>query len=265
MPHHVIKRAGLSIFALFAFALSPALSADVIVAPAFEPEASTWKYQITAYGWATSIDGRVGVAGLPPSPVHMPFSRILSHLDGALMSSIYATNGSWSLLGDVMWAKLSAKTNLNDLPNTLVEAAQKQLTASAFLGYRLPIGGSDLDVSAMVGLRYNRLTVDLNVQPGFLPLAFGRTWVKSWYDPIIGVTARYRINRDWFLTLIADLGGFGAGSRLTAQGFAAIGYNWNEQWSSSIGYRALYTDYRSNGFVYRVTQHGPIMTLAYRF
>ena len=109
------------------------------------------------------------------------------------------------------------------------------------------------------------LTLDLSVQPGFLPLAFDRRWVKAWADPIVGVAARYRVNNDWFLTGIADVGGFGVGSRLTAQGVAAVGYNWNANWSSSIGYRVLYTDYRAGGFSYRVTQHGPFTTLSYKF
>lgn len=230
-----------------------------------ETAGDAWKFQITGYGWASGIDGKVGVAGLPPSGVHVPFSKLLSHLDGGLMGAFYATNGTWSVLSDLMWAKLSAKTNLNDFPRTSVEATQRQLTASGFVGYRLPVGNSDLDLSAIAGVRYNRLTLDLTVQPGFLPLTFSRTWVKSWADPVVGLTARYKINNSWFLSGLADVGGFGAGSRLTAQGLAAVGYNWSASWSSSLGYRVLYTDYSSNGFVYNVTQHGPFVTLAYRF
>lgn len=230
-----------------------------------EPGAGIWKFQITGYGWAAGVNGKSGVAGLPPSDINLPFSKILSHLDGALMSAFYATNGTWSVLGDIMWARLSAKTNLNDLPRTFVEVGQRQLTASAVVGYRLPVGGPELELSATAGMRYNRLTLDLSVQPGFLPLAFDRRWVKAWADPIVGVAARYRLNNDWFLTGIADVGGFGVGSRLTAQGVAAVGYNWNANWSSSIGYRVLYTDYRAGGFSYRVTQHGPFTTLSYKF
>ena len=51
----------------------------------------------------------------------------------------------------------------------------------------------------------------------------------------------------------------------TAQGFASIGYQWTPSISTSVGYRAIYTDYRDGGFLYSTTQHGLYSSLAYHF
>ena len=63
----------------------------------------------------------------------------------------------------------------------------------------------------------------------------------------------------------ADVGGFGVGSRFTTQGFASVGYRWTESISTALGYRAIYTDYRKDGFSYRATQHGVFSSIAYHF
>ncbi len=65
--------------------------------------------------------------------------------------------------------------------------------------------------------------------------------------------------------MIGDVGGFDVSSRLTAQGFAAIGYRWTPSFSTSLGYRAIYTDYVKGGFEYDITQHGVFAGAAYRF
>jgi hypothetical protein len=263
-----MKRGGLIAMGFLAgSAVSQSLAADappVFVANPY-PAANVWKYQITAYGWATSLNGNVGVANLQPSPVDVPFTKLIGKLEGAFMGAFYATNGQWSILTDLMWAKLSDKVLLNTPGGTQVKATQRQLIASGYVGYRLPVGSENFDLSLLAGLRYTRLTLDLTVQPGFLPLTFAREWERNWIDPLIGVSARYRINEKWFVNAVADVGGFGVGSKFTAQGFAAVGYNWTPSISTALGYRALYVDYRRAGFSYKMTQHGPFMSLAYHF
>lgn len=259
-----------TVLALLAGTATSLNAADIPVPPSVSVTppyilADSWKYQFVSYGWLTSLKGKVGVANLPPSSVDVPFSKLVQNLEGALMGAFYGTNGQWSFLTDVMWAKLSANTMLNTPGGTLVKATQRQLIASGYVGYRLPFGGDALDISALAGLRYTRLTLDLAVQPGFVPLAFERKWVKDWLDPVVGVSARYKINEKWFVNALADVGGFGVGSRLTAQGFAAVGYNWTASISTAIGYRALYVDYRDSRFSYKMTQHGPFMSLVHHF
>jgi hypothetical protein len=64
---------------------------------------------------------------------------------------------------------------------------------------------------------------------------------------------------------LADIGGFGVGSKLTAQGFIAVGYNWTDTVSTAIGYRAIYTNYENDGFVYDTTMHGVFSSVGIHF
>jgi hypothetical protein len=61
---------------------------------------------------------------------------------------------------------------------------------------------------------------------------------------------------------VADGGGFGVASDIPLQGTATVGYNWTDTISSSLGYKALDTDYSEDGFRYDATQHGMFMRLA---
>lgn len=131
-----------------------------------------WRFQATAYGWATALDGEVGVRNLPPVDVNLDFLDVLKRLDGALMGSVLATNGEWLILTDLVWAKLSDDALVKPpgtrrpalatlLPGTQVEFDMRQLIASGVLGYRLPTVSPDLELYATAGLRYQRLTAQL--------------------------------------------------------------------------------------------------------
>ncbi len=259
------------------FGATASVGADLVSAtvPVLQPP-SIWQFQATAYGWATALNGETGVRNLPPVSVDLTFGDLLKKLNGAVMGSFLAKNGDWMILTDLVWASLSddAVVKLPGIrhpvlaaiaPGTKIDFKMRQLIASAIVGYRLPLGGSDLDVYATAGVRYQRMTAEIDALPGLIPVTLNRRGVESWADPIIGVTATWRINDRWFANVIADVGGFGVGSRFTAQGFASVGYRWTESISTALGYRAIYTDYRNDGFSYRATQHGVFSSIAYHF
>jgi hypothetical protein len=237
---------------------------------------SAWQFQATAYGWATAINGEVGVRNLPPVDVNVDFLDVLKRLDGAFMGSFLAKNGEWMVMTDLVWAKLSddALVKLPGtrrpvlaalLPGTHVELGLRQLIASSIVGYRLPFVSPDVELYATAGVRYQRLTAQLKATPGLIPITISRGGVEDWADPIVGLAFNWRITDRWFANALADIGGFGVGSEFTAQGFANIGYKWTPSISTSIGYRAISTDYRDGGFRYSTTQHGLYSSLAYHF
>ena len=78
--------------------------------PAPPPASSTWQFQAIGYGWATAINGEVGVHNLPPVDVNADFPDVLKRLDAALMGSFLAKNGEWMVMTDLVWAKLSDDT-----------------------------------------------------------------------------------------------------------------------------------------------------------
>ncbi|MFT0858593.1 hypothetical protein [Ancylobacter sp. G4_0304] len=231
---------------------------------------SDWRYQATFYGWLTAIDGDVGVRDLPTSPVNASIGDVLGNLDGALMGSFLATNGKWLFLADLVLAKLSHGENVGVFGNSRLDAELDQTIATGAVGYWLPLGIQNVDIAATVGLRYVDLSADLSLTPALLPVTVSRSQSESWVDPTIGLVATWTINEKWFVNAIADIGGFGVGSKLSSTGYLGVGYMWTPSVSTAIGYRYLYEDYESsngNGgsFRYNTTMHGPTVSLAWHF
>lgn len=254
------------------FAGSPAArAADAPVATAPAAAATDrWEFQATVYGWATSLDGDIGVRQLPTVPLHASFTDLISHLEGTLPVAFMAKKDGWTLLFDFFWTDLGTDTSLGTPAQAVASATLKQTIASAVFGYRLPVGGPDFDLSATAGFRYQRLSLDTSIVALAAPYGFSESDVRDWLDPVFGLMLNYRFNDKWFLNALADVGGFGLGSKLTSQGFIAVGYNWTASWSTALGYRALYTDYQSitgpdANFRYNTTIHGPFMSVAYHF
>lgn len=239
-------------------------------APAPVETASDWHFQATMYGWATSIDGNVGVRNLPALPVHVSFPEVLSNLDGALMGSFLASNGQWLVLADLVMAKLSHTDQFGLLGGTSLEAELSQTIASGAVGYWLPLGIPNLDLAVTGGIRYMRVASEISLTPFGLPLTLSRSQSQSWTDPTVGFAAHWAIDARWFVNATADIGGFGVGSKLSSNGYAGVGYMWTSSLSSAIGYRYLYEDFEGPGanggsFRYRTTMHGPTMSLAWHF
>lgn len=244
--------------------------------PAPPPPHAGWTFQATAYGWATGLTGDVGIRNFPPVRVDISFFDMVKDLKGAFMGSFLAKNDQWLILTDLVWADLSANAVVQPRgirrpvlaeisPGTGVKLEQRQAIASGLIGYRLPSPSSDLELHATAGVRYQRLTTKVKVTPGLIPLTLSNETTIDWADPVFGVSLQYKISDRWFFNALADIGGFGVGSQLTAQGFAALGYKWTESISTAVGYRVIYTDYRSDKFNENLTQHGLFTSIAAHF
>lgn len=250
---------------LLAATAGTALAADLEPVPA-APVAPTqdWRFQATIYGWAAGVSGDVGVRGRQPQDIDVTAWDALQHLKGAVMASFGAEYGNWLFLTDLMWTKIADDQQVGRNGGSL-DFVQKQLTASALVGYRLPIDVANLNVSATAGFRYQRLTAELNLDAADPAFSFDEEGTKQWIDPTIGLALHYDINDRWFINALGDVGGFDVGSKFTSQGFATIGYNWTKTISTAIGYRVIYTDYDKDGFVFDTTEQGIFTSLGVHF
>ncbi|MFG1206807.1 hypothetical protein V5F79_08620 [Xanthobacter flavus] len=251
----------------------PVHAADLGAAPASRPQAASgWQYQATLYLWATGIDGDIGIRRLPAIPVDITFGDVMQNFQGAVMGNFIAKKDNWTLFADVFWSQLGTSKNLSTAGQPLLDFSQRLFILSGAAGYRLPVGDADFDLSATAGFRYQRLSANTSLSSIFVPFAISESDTKDWLDPTFGLALQWKLNKQWFLNALADVGGFGlpASSKLSAQGLVAVGYNWNESWSTALGYRALYTDYESitsptRDFRYNTTMHGPFMSIGYHF
>ena len=82
---------------------------------------------------------------------------------------------------------------------------------------------------------------------------------ERWTDPYIGISGHYDLNKVFYLTGRADVGGFGVGSDISTQVWGGIGCHVTRWMYTEIGYRFLYVNFEddSNRFLWRTETWGP--------
>ena len=88
---------------------------------------------------------------------------------------------------------------------------------------------------------------------------------EDWFDPYVGLAARYNLSKAFYLIGRSDAGGFGVGSKFTYKAYGALGCQITRNIFSEAGYRYLYVDYQQNGFIYDIAQQGALITLGVNF
>lgn len=87
-----------------------------------------------------------------------------------------------------------------------------------------------------------------------------------WVDPFVGLRGLYHFTDRFYAVAKADVGGFGVGSDLTWQAYAALGWKFNKYVSTEIGYRHMDVDYDSdNGLAYDLALSGAQVALCIHF
>ncbi len=278
-----ISRAIAIAIALGAFLSLPALAADLPTKkPAPEPIplpalAPAWHFEFTGYGWASSVAGNAGFGALPTLDYYAPFSKVLEHLEAGFMGSAVAYNNSYIVGLDAIWSRIggAGTVKVSRLP---AGAAGVDLTlteglATAFGGLRIPVGPPNLLLYATVGARYTYSGTKVALTT---PLGFSNTQSvdKGWVNPVAGFAAHYRFDDRWFMNVFADIGGWSDSA--TGQALASVGYNWTQNWSTTLGYRVLYTYekqdtgfnyllFEPKSFRYQQWMYGPFAGIKYSF
>jgi opacity protein-like surface antigen len=96
----------------------------------------------------------------------------------------------------------------------------------------------------------------------------GFSFYDSWVDPLIGLRGRLNLSKAFYLIAETDLGGFGKGSDIAWQAYAALGCQITRNIYSEVGYRYLYDDFRdesANDFLYQLSLHGAQITVGLKF
>jgi hypothetical protein len=88
---------------------------------------------------------------------------------------------------------------------------------------------------------------------------------ERWVDPYIGVAGRYNLTKAFYLTSKADVGGFDVGTIVTVQAYGGLGCQITRNIYSELGFRALYDDYDSGGFLDKTWTYGPQITSGITF
>ena len=265
--------------ALAALADAPALAADLPTKkPAPEPipvpaVPSTWRFELTGYGWATSLDGNAGIRRFPTNPFFATFGDILDHFEGAFMGAAVARNDTFIGGVDLIWSRVGTDETFKNPDSPLYGVgANVKLTSTVVTGFgglRIPIGPPNLDLYGIAGARYFRDGVAITLKTPVLGFERYTSASKDWIDPIVGFAAQYRFDDKWFINTQGDIGGWSDSA--TGQALGAVGYNWTANIASTLGYRVLYTyekqNNASNNGSFRLQEwmYGPYAALKYSF
>lgn len=221
--------------------------------------ASGWQYRMSLYGWLEALEGDVTLRGRNV-PVDMGFSDVLDHLDYAFMAAAEVGCGKWSLLSDLIVARISGST---DTRLTHIDTQLDQFIGSFVAVYEIThTMSTSFDLYA--GARVNSLDVELDVDTQNLG-SINESGSQTWVDPIMGFRLQQQLSDRVYLRALADIGGFGASSDLTWCAMVAFGYQINDHGAVVLGYRGIGADYTNGDFGYDVITHGAMLGFEYKF
>ena len=296
-----------------ALAQAPLAQAPLAQTPSQDPASpSPWAFRFTPYAWITFLNGSQTVRGHTVTVDTNAFqmfdkSQSLIPFMG-YFEARYQDRASLFL--DLMYANLtgaaSSARTFSPAPgvNASVAASAsvnyETLTMQFGGAYELArvgpdrgaegpgmagVGQTGFDILAGGRYWYQRTDITLNFNgsiaantPGLVfsadgTRAYARSGSINFVDPFVGGRVRHKLAPGQDISVEADIGGFGIGSRISWQALAAynfeIGRAIGINWVGVLGYRALYVDYiqgsGSSLFEMNLLQHGPLFAVSARF
>ncbi|MCE9518909.1 MAG: DUF2490 domain-containing protein [Verrucomicrobia bacterium] len=112
------------------------ISRDLAVSP--PPAAkSDWEFAVGIPGWMAGLNGDIGVAGLNPVHVDLPFTKLVPHLDMVAALAVEAQHDRWGFFIAGVYEKLGVN---GDTPGPLLDSVKvdvKMALAEVGVAYRL--------------------------------------------------------------------------------------------------------------------------------
>jgi hypothetical protein len=270
-----ILKSGLQRIIFFALLAALFLAQTSIVWAEDNQQQDEWKFTLTPYLWAPSINGSMKFdlpGGGNKGTADTGSNDYLENLQFAAMLSFEAAKGRWSLLSDLLYIDFSDSGRKASVPGVGLEIdAETGLQALVFemAGAYSIFKNQNGNFELLAGLRYASVEgkVDLHIT-GPLPTGWNSTKFSAredFIDPIIGFRGKLLLGQKWFMPYYFDIGGFSVASDLTLQAYAAIGYRFTDWFSMSLGYRYLYYDFGDAKLVKDLGLNGVLLGLVFNF
>lgn len=228
---------------------------------------SDWQFAVTPYFWAAGADGDVApFPNFPASHTDQSFGDILDDFQLGGAATFEASNGRWGFLGDFSYVDTDTGDSAISA-DTRYDVAGLE-TKSTWLSGAVTLNvsqSSNMRLDVLAGVRGNWMDTSVRLIDQDTGDELIGDHDENWVDPIVGIRAIFPLSDRWSITGYADVGGFGVGSDLTYELYAAANYNFNERMSLVLGYRYLSVDYDNNGFLYDISQNGPVFGAQFRF
>jgi hypothetical protein len=145
------------------------------------------------------------------------------------------------------------KGEIRDIVQQVIQSQEPELAAAIRAGDQARINQLKTQLTNQVA---KRVTSQLNRSFSFY---------DDWFDPLVGLRGRFNLGKAFYLTAESDVGGFGIGSDIAVQAYAALGCQITRNIFSEVGYRYFYDDFRDTNFLYQLSLHGAQITVGLNF
>ncbi|MBX9700152.1 MAG: hypothetical protein K2X74_11995, partial [Acetobacteraceae bacterium] len=166
--------------------------------------------------------------------------------------------------GDLFYAAL--QQDVNTPRDLLFQGGHARVTATigTILGMVRVVEtpGQHFEIGA--GTRIWGLSTKLSLNPGLAAGAIQKTNF-SWADPLIAARYTARLSPQFGVTVYGDVGGFGAGSRLTWQAMGSLDYALSGSTTLRGGWRYLSVDKTRGAYGVDLGFNGPFLAASFRF
>jgi hypothetical protein len=220
-------------------------------------------FAISPYLWFAGAHGTAGALGRNVS-VHASPGDLLSHFDIGLMGAAEYRYNRYVLTGDLMWIRLSDSKALPFAGLGAVSADFRagELVWTSKMGYRV-INSEKIKTDFLVGARFWHFSQKLSFNPSLLGININPS--QNWVDFVLGGRVQLPMGKKTVIDLAGDVGGWGAQAKLDYQFATLLGYKLCDKWTSWLGYRYLFIDYRRNNGVVNMVTSGALLGLSYTF
>ncbi len=223
---------------------------------------NTWHIDLSPYLWFSGAHGRVGALEHDVS-VHASPGDLLEHFDMGLMGAAEARYNRFVLNGNLQWLRISDNQPLPiPTPTTIFSDVRVgQLVWTSKVGYRL-VDHESVKLDANLGVRFWHLGQTLNFNPS--PDGFSFNGSHNWADILVGGRIVVPAGKKAEITLVGDVGGWNATSKLDYAFTTLLGYKVSSRWTLLAGYGYQFVDYRPGpSSVFNVVASGALVGLTY--
>ena len=232
--------------------------------PSSTTPVSAWSFDLVPYLWLATYDGTFGIpnqpTGLPPTHSDAAFSTRIS---AVAMLAGQVRYHDFGLFLDGAWLQLQTEGDSASGLYTGTEIKSDIAYLTLALTYRLPpIAKLQTDLIAGARTWHVSNEIDFESASG---QGFTAEGSVTWSDPILGAKLQYDLTKHWFGTVVADVGGFGVGSKISWSIFGGVGYRFANWFSATLGYRYMHVDYDKEGSLMNVNIQGVLVGLGFHF
>jgi opacity protein-like surface antigen len=221
-----------------------------------------WQYQLTPYAWIAGISGTARIGNLT-AEVSSGVTDTSVHINFAFMGAFEAHKDKLTVLVDLQFSNLGTNKATPGPGFSAVKTTTKTFVLDPEVGYRFAENKEKGRFVELVGgMRYWHLNEQLDFTAGILS-ARSASASRDWVDGVVGLRGKAALSKKWFVTGKMDLGG--GGSKFTYQLLGGVGVMVSKKIALVGGYRDIYVNKTSDDFQFKMSLHGPIIGLGFKF